>query len=365
MSRPDPSSAARPPRAATPGSASSRRYPNGNPTLGYNPPGVRNTDSAVPLHRAAPVVHDYSSEGPAPGQIGFRWIYGSNVAAKNRDPRVQVIQYNEDTFVMRQNMCVHWEAPFTYLLFGNAGALLIDTGATANPAYYPLRETVDAVMTRWGQARGRARVPLTVALTSGEDIAQNQGLAQFAGRPDTTVIPRPAAVMKEHYGLAQSWPHGTASIELGGRTIAVVPTPGTHRDGVTFYDPYGDLLFTGDLLFPGRINISNERDYIASLERLQVFAARNPVKWVLGGHIDMMFVPGKHYPRFATYKPYERVLEMKPELIDEALKHARAIRGRKVKLIRPDFVFFNQVSPDARAGVWPEGVPDINPPRPY
>lgn len=353
------------PQTASPTPQPPRRYPNGNPTLGYNPPGVKNTDSAVPLHREAPVVHDYSSEGAAPGRIGFRWIYGSNVAAKNRDPRVQVIQYNEDTFVMRQNMCVHWEAPFTYLLFGNAGALLIDSGATANPAYYPLRETVDAVIARWAQARGRKRVPLTVALTSGEDIAQNQGLTQFAGRPDTTVVPRPLAVMKEHYGLAQSWPRGTGSIDLGGRAIAVVPTPGTHRDGVSFYDPYCDLLFTGDLLFPGRINISNEADYIASLERLQAFAASRPVKWVMGGHIDMMFVPGKHYPRFATYKPYERVLEMHPALIDEALEHARAIAGQEVKLIRPDFIFFNRVSPDARAGVWPEGVPDINPPRPY
>ncbi len=72
---------------------------------------------------------------PAPGNLAFRWTYGSNVAAKNRDPRVQVVQYNEDTFVLRQNVCVHWEAPFTYLLFGNKGALLIDSGATAEARY--------------------------------------------------------------------------------------------------------------------------------------------------------------------------------------------------------------------------------------
>ena len=343
----------------------SKGYPNGNPELAYNPPGAHNTDSALPLRRDGSVVHDYACDGPAAGQIGFRWIYGSNVAAKNRDPRVQVIQYNEDTFVMRQNMCVHWEAPFTYLLFGNAGALLIDTGATANPDYYPLRETVDAVITRWGQARGRSRVPLTVALTSGEDSAQNQGLTQFAGRPDTTIVPKPLAVMKRYYGLDASWPAGSATIDLGDRAITVLPTPGTHRDGVSFYDPYCDILFTGDLLFPGCINISNDSDYAASLERLQAFNGRQPLKWVMGGHIGMMFVPGKHYPRFATYKPYERVLEMAPELIDEAARYARKIRGQDIKLIRPEFVLFNGVSPDARGGEWPEGVPNINPPRPY
>ena len=354
-----------PARSVNPESKTSRSYPNGNPALDYNRPGARNTDSALPLKQADPVIHDYSSDGPAPGQIGFRWTYGSNVAAKNRDPRVHVIQYNEDTFVMRQNMCVHWEAPFTYLLFGNAGALLIDTGATANPKYYPLREMVDAVIARWAQARGRTKVPLTIALTSGEDVAQNQGLGQFAGRADTSFVPKPLAAMQRHYGFSGSWPSGTGTIELGDRTIEVIPTPGTHRDGVSFYDPYCDMLFTGDLMFPGRIYISNDGDYAASLERLQAFAASRPVKWVMGGHVDMMFVPGKHYPRFATYKPYERVLEMEPALIDDAAGSARSVRGRSIKLTRPDFVLYNGVSPDARGGPWPEGVPDINPPHPY
>lgn len=351
--------------SGNPQSATARAYPNGNPDLGYNPPGARHTDSAVPLHRKEAVVHDYASDGPAPGNLAFRWTYGSNIAAKNRDPRVQVVQYNEDTFVLRQNVCVHWEAPFTYLLFGNSGALLIDSGATANAEHYPLRSTVDAIVTRWGQARGRSTVPLTVALTSGEDTAQNQGLVQFAGRPSTTIVPKPLGAMKSFYGLAGSWPEGRGRIDLGGRVIEVIPTPGAHKDGVTFYDPYCDFLFTGDLLFPGKINISNDRDFLASLQRLKAFAASNPVKWMLGGHVEMMFVPGKYYPRFATYKPYERVLEMKPALIDEAIEYAGQVRGKDMMLIRPDFVLLNGVSPDARTDVWPEGVPNISAPRPF
>ena len=94
--------------SGNPQSATARAYPNGDPAHGYNPPGVRNTDSALPLHPKAPVVHDYASDGPAAGNLAFRWTYGSNIAAKNRDPRVQVVQYNEDTFVLRQNVCVHW-----------------------------------------------------------------------------------------------------------------------------------------------------------------------------------------------------------------------------------------------------------------
>ena len=340
-------------------------YPNGNPDLPYNLPGVRNTDSAVPLHRSTPVVHDYRCDGPAPGRFVMRWIYGSNVAAKNRDPRIQVMQYNEDTFALRQNVCVHWEAPFTYLLFGNAGALLIDSGATPEANYYPLRETVDAIITRWGQARGRHKVPLTIALTSGEDVAQNQGLVQFAGRPDTMIVPRPLEVMKRFYGLESSWPSGSGRIDLGDRVIEVIPTPGTHRDGVSFYDPYCDILFTGDLIFPGKINIGNDKDFVASLERIKAFIAAHPVKWLFGGHIEMMFVPGRYYPRFATYKPYERLLEMDPALVDELLHYAREIQGKDMMLIRPDFVLLNGVSPDQRTLDWPSDVPNIIPPRPF
>ena len=338
---------------------------NGSMQQGYNPPGVRNTDSALPLHRDGPVRHDYDCVGPAPGKLAFRWTYGSNVAAKNRDPRVQVVQYNEDTFVMRENVCIHWEAPFTYLLFGNEGALLIDTGATANASYYPLRETVDAIITRWCQARGRSSIPLTIALTSGEDIAQNQGLVQFADRPETTIVPKPLEAMKQFYGLSHMWPDANAQIDLGDRVITVIPTPGTHKDGVTFYDPYCDILLTGDLLFPGKINIGNDADYVDALIRLSQFMENNPVTWILGGHIDMMFVPGKFYARFTNYKPYEHVLQMPPEVLPDVLAAAIEVRGEDVMLIRPDFVLFNGVSPDQRTDVWPEGVPNIAPPRPF
>jgi glyoxylase-like metal-dependent hydrolase (beta-lactamase superfamily II) len=261
---------------------------------------------------------------------------------------------------------VHWEAPFTYLLFGNKGALLIDSGATPEAAYYPLRETVDAIITRWSQARGRRKVPLTIALTSGEDIAQNQGLVQFAGRPDTVIVPKPLEVMKRFYGLGGSWPAGRGRIDLGDRVIEVLPTPGTHKDGVSFYDPYCDFLFTGDLIFPGKINIGNDKDFVASLERVKAFIADHPVKSILGGHIEMMFVPGRYYSRFVTYKPYERLLEMDPALVDEMLVYARQVQGKDMMLIRADFVLMNGVSPDERTTVWPSDVPNIpTPPRPF
>ena len=346
-------------------SATSQQYPNGNPDARYNPSAARNTDSCVPLHRNSEVVHNYACDGPAPGNIAFRWIHGSNVAAMNRDPRIQAVQYNEDTYILRENVCVHWEAPFTYLLFGNRGALLIDTGATPEAAYYPLRAIVDAIIERWSQMRRKTNIPLTVVLTSGEDIAQNQGLAQFTGRPATTLAPTSPTEMKEFFKLANSWPSETARIDLGDRSIDVIPTPGAHKDGISFYDPYTDLLFTGDLIFPGKINISNDRDYVASLGRLKHWVQTHSVKWLMGGHVEMQFVPGKAYPRFATYKPYERLLQMEPHLLDDALASARKVAGKEMALVRPDFILLNRVSPDQKTPVFPAGVPNINAPRPF
>jgi glyoxylase-like metal-dependent hydrolase (beta-lactamase superfamily II) len=350
--------------SGNPNSATSAQYPNGNPAASLNPPAASNTDSCIPLHPIGEVTHNYRCDGPAPGNLAFRWIYGTPIAARNRDPRIQVMAYNEDTYLMRENICVHWEGPFTYLLFGNRGALLIDTGATSEANYYPLRKTVDAIIARWCQIRRKPSIPLTVVLTSGEDIAQNRGLAQFAGRPGTRLAPLTLAATKDFYGFA-SWPSGAGKLDLGDRILDVIPTPGTHKDGLSFYDPYCHLLFTGDLLYPGKIQIANDHDFPLSLERLAAFKQTHPIKWVLGGHIEMQFVPGKAYPRFYTYKPYERLLQMEPSLIDEALTYAKEIQGKQMVLVRPDFQLFNGVSPDEKSLTFPAGIPNIAAPRPF
>ena len=45
--------------------------------------------------------------------------------------------------ILRQNMAINYEAPFMFLLFGGDRAVLIDTGATASPDYFPLHTVID------------------------------------------------------------------------------------------------------------------------------------------------------------------------------------------------------------------------------
>jgi glyoxylase-like metal-dependent hydrolase (beta-lactamase superfamily II) len=351
---------ATPPACAAPPPVHPKSFPNGDPDAPLNPPGAKNTDSCLPLMRTGQVMHNYACNGPAPGDIAFRWIHGSVCAATNTDPDIQIVTYNEDTYILRQNVCVHWQAPFTYLLFGNRGALLIDAGATSEPEYYPLGKTVDALIRRWCAARNVPDIPLTVVLTSGEYKAQNQGLGQFAGRANTTLAPTSLAGIKSFYSLASSWPQGTGRIDLGGRIVDIIPTPGAHKDGVSFYDRYNCFLFTGDLFFPGRIQIANDRDYAASLARLAEWNRTHAIKWVMGGHIDMMFVPGRAYPRFATYKPLERLLQMDPSLIADALTQASGLIGKPGVAIRADYTLLNRVSPDEDAYYVSPDLPYIN-----
>ncbi len=41
--------------------------------------------------------------------------------------------FDAHTFILRQSKTVNFEAPFLFLLCGNERALLLDTGATADP----------------------------------------------------------------------------------------------------------------------------------------------------------------------------------------------------------------------------------------
>src|SRR5215469_6848463 len=68
------------------------------------------------------------------------------------------------------------------------------------------------------------------------------------------------------------WLHDGEKIDLGGRVITVIATPGHTPDAVSLLDGANGLLFTGDTYYPGPIYLYRpETDldaYVASLEKL-------------------------------------------------------------------------------------------------
>jgi glyoxylase-like metal-dependent hydrolase (beta-lactamase superfamily II) len=80
--------------------------------------------------------------------------------------------------------------------------------------------------------------------------------------------------------------HNGEQIDLGGRSIEVIATPGHTPDAISLFDAQNGLLFTGDTYYPGTLWLYRpETDlaaYASSLQRLKQLLPS--VKWVLGAH---------------------------------------------------------------------------------
>ena len=237
----------------------------------------------------------------APGTMNVHWNQGSEDCAKNPQPPIQVHRYNDQTFILRENLCATYEAPFLYLLIGKTKALLIDTGAVADAKVMPLADTVISLLPKEG-----SRLPLTVAHTHGH-LDHRSGDDQFRALPNVEVVPTDLENVKNRFGLAD-WPNGIGQIDLGNRVIDVIPTPGHYVSHVAYYDRQTGLFLSGDFILPGRLLIEDADADVASARRVAQFVAQRPVTYVLGAHIELD-ESGKTF--FGTrYHPNERPLQL-------------------------------------------------------
>ena len=62
------------------------------------------------------------------------WNHGSADCSSNRDPPIEVFRFDASTYILRQNKCLNFEAPFVYVLIGERQVFVQDTGATDDPA---------------------------------------------------------------------------------------------------------------------------------------------------------------------------------------------------------------------------------------
>lgn len=244
-----------------------------------------------------------------PKLFAEKWIGGT----LSQEPATQVQQLDGDTFVIRQSIKTNFEAPFLYLLFGRDKALLIDTGAEGGR----IRPVVDRLIAEWLAAHGRSAIPLVVAHSHshGDHIA---GDAAFRDRPDTIVVGLKPADVAAFFGIAR-WPDGIARFDLGDRILSVIPTPGHQAAAIMVYDPRLKILLSGDTLYPGRLYVPVNflADNRASVDRLAAFAAKHPIRAILGAHIEMTRAPGRDYPHEAPTHMNEHPLELPVQTIGE------------------------------------------------
>jgi hydroxyacylglutathione hydrolase len=240
---------------------------------------------------------------PVSGSMNVHWTAGAADCAATPQLPLQVHAYEPQTYILRQSPCADFEANFIYLLIGSTQALLIDTGAVAEPDRMPLAATIMRLL----PGEGDTKRPLLVVHTHGH-TDHRSGDSQFAGLHSVRVLPSELDGARSALGL-NHWPTSLAQLELGGRTVDVIPTPGHHPAHVVFYDHRTQILFSGDFLMPGRLLIDDLSAFRESARRVAEFARTHPVTYALGGHIELDEA-GNTYSFGATFHPRERALQM-------------------------------------------------------
>jgi glyoxylase-like metal-dependent hydrolase (beta-lactamase superfamily II) len=239
----------------------------------------------------------------AAGSMDVQWDAGKADCSKDAPPPLQVHRYNDSTYILRENPCSTYEAPFMYLLIGESKALLIDTGDVADAQKMPLAATVMPLLP---SVQG-ARMPLIVVHTHGH-LDHREGDAQFASLPNVQVVGTDLDHVKAFFGFPH-WPEGVAQVDLGGRVMDVLPTPGHHPSHVTYYDRDTGLVLIGDFFLPGRLIIDDADADRASAQRLVDFLRTRPVTYVLGGHVELNR-HGELEDLGSTVRPDERPLPL-------------------------------------------------------
>ena len=260
------------------------------------------------------------------------WIDGTMGA----EPETQVQAIDADTFVIRQSVKTNFEAPFLHLIFGQDKVLLIDTGAGG----LKVRPAVDQVIAQWQAAHGGRPVHLVVAHSHSHGD-HHQGDDEFRDRPDTDVVGLKPEEVAAYFGV-KDWPNNVAPFGLGGRVVDIIPTPGHEPAHIMVYDARTQLLFSGDMLYPGRLYFPRNKLAVfqASAHRLAAFAATHPIRALLGAHIEMTTTPQQDYPMEAPSHPSEHPLTLPPSVIGELDQGLTAMGTTPVLERHKDFIIY-------------------------
>jgi glyoxylase-like metal-dependent hydrolase (beta-lactamase superfamily II) len=270
-----------------------------------------------------------------PGSAGPRfthWIDGTTA----NEPETQVQRIDADTFVIRQSVKTNFEAPFLYLMFGKERAILIDSGAGG----LKIRPTVDRLIADWRARHNNRAVHLIVAHSHGHGD-HHAGDDEFRDRPDTDVVGLKPEAVAAYFGL-HGWPDEVGRYDLGGRILDIIPTPGHEPAHIMVYDSKTRLLFSGDMLYPGRLYVPlNQFDaFRASAGRLAAFAKTRPIRALLGAHIEMTTTPGQDYQMRAPAHPSEHGLALSPSAIDDLQQALTTAKSPPVLDRHPDFIVY-------------------------
>lgn len=212
-----------------------------------------------------------------------------------------VEQADEQTYIISEYR--HWEETHCYLLIGGERALLVDTGLGVSRIDEQVQKQTDKSVSvatthiHWDHIGGHRYFP--------EFYTHEAELDWLMGG-----FPLPLPVVKHmladrcelpegfdlnRYELFQGRPsrllRNGDRIDLGGRVIEVLHTPGHSPGHLCFWEPERGYLFSGDLIYKGALFANypstDPEKYLLSLEKVSGL----PVKRLFPGHHSLDISP--------------------------------------------------------------------------
>lgn len=260
----------------------------------------------------------------------WQWRHGRKDCETAQDPAIEVLQVNPSSYILRQDKCSHFEAPFMYFLVGNRKALLFDTGATADADEFPIYQTMLGLIDRLPGANKNA-IEEIIVMHSHRHRDHYAGDEQLSGQPEITLVGADRESLATQFGMPVTAAQ-EVEFNLGERKIKLIPIPGHQRDSVALFDQQTGWLLTGDTLYPGSIRVKNWGEFTLSINRLSTFTEQHQVSAILGGHVEMRSDKPKIYQIGSTFQPKELPLALQ---VDELLElNAKLAKTKKSKTLR-------------------------------
>jgi hydroxyacylglutathione hydrolase len=281
---------------------------------------------------ALPQAPQPDGAGVRSGTLPRMWLLGGPKCVEI--PEFQVHEYNEDFYILRQSGCSNYEKPFLFLLFGKDKALLLDTGAGKTE----IAQVVNKVISQWLTRNKRDSVQLIVAHTHAHSD-HTGGDDQFKNLPRTTLVAPNLKAVQEFFGM-KNWPEEIVQYDLGNRILDVIPIPGHHSTSIAIYDRQTAIIFTGDTLYPGRLYVFDQEQFVRSIQRVVDFTRNKIVTHILGNHIENTRTPYLDYPVGTVYQPDEHSLELGRGELLELNEALHQMNGKTVRMAMRDFTIW-------------------------
>lgn len=210
-------------------------------------------------------------------------------------------QVDDETHIISEYR--HWEEAHSYLLNGSEYSLLIDTGLGICNIHEQIKKLTDrpviaiATHIHWDHIGGHKFFPDFYAhekelnwLNGDFPLTIEQIKDMVADRCDL-----PDGYDVNNYEFFQGTPakvlKGDEIIDIGGRFVQIVHTPGHSPGHMCFWEKEQGYLFTGDLVYKDTLFAyfpsTDPEAYLISLEKVSTL----PVKQVFPGHHTLNIQP--------------------------------------------------------------------------